>query len=649
MTGENEDLIAGMIGDAEAIHDPLDGLIEKAATDRGAALQPEIVKSLVALKNTDPAGFETLRAQLKAGGCRVTVLDDAMATESGDGGGRGPTQADLLVRLALCADLFHTPDKKGYADLDIDGHRETWQIRSTGFRRWLTHRFFEDTGGAANSDAIQSALNVIEAKADFDAPERAAYVRVGGFDEKIYLDLCNHSWQVVEIDDQGWRIVNASPVRFRRAAGMKPLPAPVSGGSIKELERFFNVKSQHDFVLLVAFLLAALRPCGPYPMIAVSGEQGSAKSTLIAILKALLDPNTASLRALPREDRDLFIAANNGYVLAFDNVSGLSPWISDTLCRLSTGGSFAVRQLYSDQEETLFEATRPVMLNGIEEVVTRPDLADRAIFLMLQSIPDDRRRPERELWADFDQAHPRILGALFDAVALGLAMLPQTKLEKHPRMADFALWATACETAIWPRGTFEAAYNGNRNQVVENVLESDTVAVALRTFVAGHVEWEGTATELLAALGNEAPESQKRSKEWPTSGRALSGRLRRAATFLRKVGVKIAFAREGHARARTIHVSLTPETGAQPSSASSAASANPPEPNDGKDFAGGPRRTVMDPADDPENPDGAGRIATVRLNPLKLIEVTGAADADATLAPQSAQKQIDALGWKARL
>ena len=86
-------------------------------------------------------------------------------------------------------------------------------------------------------------------------------------------------------------------------------------------------------MLVVAWVLACLRNRGPYPLMVLSGEQGSAKSTFSAILRALLDPNTAPLRALPREDRDLFIAASNGHIMCFDNVSGLSAWISDTLCR----------------------------------------------------------------------------------------------------------------------------------------------------------------------------------------------------------------------------------------------------------------------------------------------------------------------------
>src|ERR1700730_1732482 len=227
---------------------------------------------------------------------------------------------------------------------------------------------------------------------------------------------------------------------------MKPMPIPVSGGSVDTLRSFLNVQSDADFVLVVAWALACLRDRGPYPVIVLSGEQGSAKSTFSGILRALLDPNTAPLRALSRENRDLFIAANNGHVLAFDNVSGLPDWISDTLCRLATGGGFAVRQHYSDQDEVLFDAARPVILNGIEEIVTRPDLADRAVFLTLQPMPEERRRPEAELWAAFEAERPRILGVLLDAVAQGLKRLPETRLEKLPRMADFALWAAGLGT-----------------------------------------------------------------------------------------------------------------------------------------------------------------------------------------------------------
>lgn len=644
--GEDLNPIVDAIDAAEEISDPLDGLVEKSAEDPGAAFAPEVLERLVALKAEDRAAFETLRAKLKKAGCRVTALDEAMAEETGDGG-RGPTQADILIDLAGGAELFHSADGTAFADIMINDHRETWPVRTKGFRRWLARQFFEQTGGAPSSEALQSALNVIEAKAHFDGPERVVFIRVGGQDERLYLDLGDEAWRAVEIDATGWRVVNDPPVRFRRAAGMQPLAVPMLGGSVETLRAFLNVQSDQDFVLVVAWALAVLRNKGPYPALVLSGEQGSAKSTFSAILRALLDPNTAPLRALPREDRDLFIAASNGHVLAFDNVSGLPAWISDTLCRLATGGGFAVRQLYTDQDEVLFDAARPVILNGIEDIVTRPDLADRAVFLTLEPIPEERRRPEQELWAAFEAERPRLLGVLLDAVVEGLKRLPDTHLPKLPRMADFALWASACETALWPSGTFWSAYCGNRDEAVDGVIDADPVAAAVRAVMTERTEWTGTASDLLGALAEMAGERVAKSKTWPDSPRALSGRLRRAATFLRKIGIDIGFEREGRARTRTIRITTagkpaSPEIrGAQPS-ASSASSADRPKASSGNGFASPGLRTVGEFADGSAGePD-----ATVRANMLKSNAEADADGADASRPPQSAPENT---GWRVRL
>jgi hypothetical protein len=442
--------LADLMKNTESTQDPLERLVEKTTADPGLPFRPSVLAQLVLLKKENRAAFEALRAQLKRAGCRVAALDGAMAEEGGEHGGRAPTHAEILIGLAQGVELFHTPDGTGYADLQINGHRETWLIRGKGFRRWLCRQFFDVTQSAPGSEALQSALGMIEAKAQFDAPERDVHMRVGEFDGRYYIDLGDETWRAVEIAATGWRVIENPPIRFRRTAGMRALPEPVKGGRIEALWSFLNVRSHVDFVLVVAWALAVLRNCGPYPVIVLSGEQGSAKSTFSSILRTLLDPNTAPLRALPREDRDLFIAANNGHILAFDNVSALPAWTSDTLCRLATGAGFAVRQLYSDHDEVLFEAARPIILNGIEEIITRPDLADRSVFLTLAPISEKDRRPEAELWLAFEAEHPRLLGVLFDAVAEGIKRLPEVHLEKLPRMADFALWVTACETALWP-------------------------------------------------------------------------------------------------------------------------------------------------------------------------------------------------------
>jgi hypothetical protein len=267
---------------------------------------------------------------------------------------------------------------------------------------------------------------------------RSIHVRVAAHAGRLYLDLADERWRAVEIGTEGWRMIATPPVRFRRPEGMLALPEPRQGGSIEALRPMLNLADRNDFVLVVAWLLASLRPVGPYPLLAVSGEQGSAKTVLSKLLRALIDPNTASVRALSREQRELSIAANNGHLLAFDNLSVLPAWLSDALCRLASGGSFALRRLYTDDEEVLFEAARPILLNGIEDVISRADLADRAIFLTLAPIAEEQRRSETEHWREFELARPHILGALLDALAEGLRELPRVRLERLPRMADFA-------------------------------------------------------------------------------------------------------------------------------------------------------------------------------------------------------------------
>jgi hypothetical protein len=456
------------------------------------------------------------------------------------------SSTDLLLNVATAARLFHASDGTGFADLFIEGHRETWPLRSKRFHAWLRQQYYERTWDAPSPAALNAALNVLEAQAQFDGPQRKVSVRLAEQDGLIYLDLADEFWRCVEIGANGWRIAEDSPVRFRRSAGMQPLPLPLRGGSIDSLAPFLNLASENDFVLIVAWLLGALRAGGPYPVLAIAGEQGSAKTVLSKVLRAVIDPSVAPVRALPRDERELFIAASNGHVLAFDNLSGLPPWLSDTLCRLTSGGAFSTRRLFTDQDEILFAAARPIILNGIEDIITRPDLADRAILLMLTPIAERQRRPENALWREFELVRPHILGALLDAAAHGLQMLPQVDPKRLPRMADFALWAAACEGAFRPAGTLETAYSNNRRDAIENIVDADPVPACVREIMADRAQWTGSASDLLRAGTNVAG--------WPKNPRALAGRLRRAQTFLRALGIEIVFSREGRLGTRTIKI-----------------------------------------------------------------------------------------------
>ena len=461
---------------------------------------------------------------------------------------------------------------------------------------------------------------MIEAKAHFDAAERVVHVRVASLDGKLYVDLCDFAWRAVEISTAGWRVVDSPPVRFRRASGALALPEPERGGSIADLEPFLNVRSGRDFVLIVAWTLAALLDHGPYPALSFAGEQGTAKSTVSKILRALIDPNTAPLRALPRNDRELFISATNAHLLVFDNVSGLPPWLSDTLCRLSSGGGFSVRSLWTNNDEVLFDAARPAILNGIGDIITRPDLADRALFIALKLIPDSERRSDSEILAAFEAKRPRILAALMDALAVGLRRLSTTCLSEKPRMADFAVWATACEQAFWQNGTFMRAYTANLEEVVNTVIEADMVGAAVRQLAAERTEWRGTASGLLSALRALVDEGATRSKDWPSSPEALSNRLRRAATFLRKAGVEVSFYREGKQGSRMIAIQHRGELPSEPSEPSATASTdNDFNELEADSLGGRPEGTVS---------QEGNRQPTVSHNPLKN---NGALTADSSV------------------
>jgi hypothetical protein len=475
-----------------------------------------------------------------------------------------PKQADVLVAIAKRCTLFHSPDGAAFADIDIDGRRETLPVRMKAFRRWLAHTFYLETQNAPNAEAMQSALNVIEARALYEGDCHVVHIRVGGIGNTLYLDLGDDRWRAVEISTKGWKVGINPHVRFRRAAGMQALPIPERDGKIDTLRQFLNVQTGEQFTLVVAWLMAALRNCGPYPVLTLAGEQGSAKSTLSKLLRSLIDPNAAPLRALPREDRDLFIAATNAHVLVFDNVSGLPFWISDTLCRLATGGGFSVRQLYTDQDEILFDAQRPIILNGIEDIVSRPDLLDRSLRITLDPIAKTKRLPEHDIVARFVSERPKILGAMLDVMVRGLKRLPHTKLAELPRMADFAQWIVACEAGLWPDGAFISAYTGNTDAALKELIDDELAGTVVMEFMENRKKWEGTSKELLKALALHAGEGVTRQKRWPQSPRGLSGVLTRLAPSFRRLGLEVRRPEHG-TQGRPVGLEWVGKTSSQPS------------------------------------------------------------------------------------
>lgn len=534
-------------------------------TETARATAPGLSKAvcpvIYELSLTEVETAEVFAAVKAVTGATVTALKKDLSTylRANDLIAEVESTATVLVKLALQngLELWHDPEGNPWATLRVDGHIEHHRLKTKAVRRYLAHLYYSENESAPNSQAVQDALMTLEAKAVFDGPEHETYTRLAEVDGTIYLDLANEHWQIVKVSALGWAVVpaDAVPVRFRRPRGMLTLPTPTPDGSLTPLAELLNVPTNsRDHKLIVAWLLQGLRGTGPYPVLVLTGEQGSGKSTAAKMLRALLDPNVSPLRSLSRDERDLFIAAVNGWALAFDNISGLSQWTSDALCKLSTGGGLSTRELFSDDDETLLDALRPVVLNGITDFVDKQDLVSRALQVRLPSIPKAERKPEAAIWKRFDEVQPGILGALLDVTVKGLERLPETSLETLPRLADFALWATACEMPLgWQPGAFMASYQAAQDDLIKDALEAEPVAVAMLKLQAHGdgltSEWTLTASELLDLLNEVEGHKDKRPpKGWPGAAHILSGTLKRIAPALSEQGLEVTQDRETDAK-----------------------------------------------------------------------------------------------------
>jgi hypothetical protein len=542
------------------------------AEDPERLVSTEAVLSFAAVRRGDPITWQHWRRILEKyekADLIEHMLGYPVPLDHGDGG----SAADRLIGLVLETgiEFFHDPDQHGWACVRVDGHWQNHPIRSRPFQLFLLRTYYRETGNSPGAQAIRASLELFEAKALFDGEESPINLRVANHRGKLYLDLCDRAWRAVEIDAEGWRIVNRPPPRFHRTRGSRPLPAPERGGRLEELRGFLNVDRQ-GWTLIKAFLVAALRPGVPCPILVAKGEQGAGKTTACRIISALVDPRTGALRGVPREVRDLTAAARNSWIVCFDNLSHLPEELADAACRLATGGGFGGRELYSDHDEAIFDATRPIVFNAIPDLgAARPDFLDRALIVEFLDIKPEMRRDEAQFWREFEEVRPRILGALLDAASAGLRNLPNVRLDQPPRMADFAIWVNACEESLGMKpGEALTAYRANCAEAHNLALEASPVYEPLRE--VARAGFSGTSSELLFLLSKLASDSTRRSRRWPKAPNALSSALRRMAGSLRSTGIEIDFNRADHQGRRVISVksaSLVP----QRSSASSAPSA----------------------------------------------------------------------------
>jgi len=425
-----------------------------------------------------------------------------------------PKQDDVS---AYDVELFASPAGDPFVTVEVEDHRETYKTDSKQFRHWLNYQHFKKTNKALGSQALAEAVATYTARATYSGVTAEVYTRLAGSGGRIYLDLGTKDWTAVEISEAGCNVV-PHPVKFRRPRSLMPLVAPDFEGNINELRPFVNL-SDDDFKMLAFVLVAYMRPRGPYPILMLQSQFGSAKTTSLRVVRQLFDPNASNVRAAPKNIYDLFLAAANSYCVTLDNVSTLPEWLADGLCQLATGGGLGTREYYGQEDERIIDAMRPAMVGCISDLTNRADFLSRSVVLSCLPISDDRRRTEDDLFAEYELARPRILGALCRAASVALRQLPGVRIN-YPRMADFARWGVAAETGLgYPAGTFESIY-GNNQATTNSQALANPVAVALRAYIAKKKSFAGSASELLTALREHLGDDQ------PANAQVFSRRLR---------------------------------------------------------------------------------------------------------------------------
>jgi putative DNA primase/helicase len=504
----------------------------------------------------------------------------------------GLTQREALLRICDEAVVWRSFDGEPFASVPVGNHTEHHPVLSRAFRNWLLYRLasrYRHNGrpASANENAIREARAAVEAQAMVAGPVQKAPLRVAESNDAIYLDLGAQDWSAIRIDKGGWRAVSQTPIPIIRGKRTAQFASPASAPDFRPIRKLLSHLDDETFILLIAWCVGALLPDGPYPILVLGGEQGAGKSTLARLAQRIADPVNGDLLQPPRDDRDLIACARTNRVLSFDNLSGLSSELADSLCRLATGSEIGGRALFSDYDLATFSACRPIVVNGIPDLAARADLADRSIVLRLPQLPG--RATERELRAAVDEVMPECFAALLDALSCGLRRLDATPTP-DVRMADFARFVVAAEPALpWAPGAFLAAMQRARQHANITLAEGDVVAAAVRDFIDLHGRvWVGLTSELHKTLTSRVSAVGRSPQDWPGNARWFGERLRRAAPALRSLGIGIEEKRQSNGTVITLYPTsrpaasapFAPEFPATPDGANGASVDSwPPEPS----------------------------------------------------------------------
>jgi len=438
-------------------------------------------------------------------------------------------QSEKLLQIASEIKLFHDQNKEGFAFLN----NEAIPLRSKKVKQWLAYKYFQSSGKPPNSDSLNQAIVALEGKAVFECSQIKLFNRIASTADVFWYDTGDG--KAVRITSEKWTIVD-TPILFRRYSHQQAQSMPETGGDPWKIFEFMNIDSKHQLLAMVV-VISYFVPDIPHPIFHPFGSQGAGKTTLCRIIKKICDPSSIETLITPGSLTQLVQVLAHHHVCLFDNLSDLPQWMSDVLAQACTGGGFSKRQLFTDDEDIIYKVKRCIGLNGINLTISKPDLMDRSILLHLERIDPGKRRDEKELWKEFDQAKPSILGGILNTIVKSMKIYPNVRLDKLPRMADFAKWGYAIAEALGGRGNeFLESYQQNVARQNEEVIQGNTLAQATLLFMSDRESWNGTVKKAWEKL-NDIANPQKKDPTFPGSSRTLRKHLEKIKTNLMDMGI----------------------------------------------------------------------------------------------------------------
>lgn len=415
----------------------------------------------------------------------------------------------------------------------------------------LIRKKYAEAGQLLKTKELEDINETLKGAAQISGLQMPVWYRVAQIENGIEIDLGDDAHRRISVTPNLVQLLSSGSQSVfirNQHMGCIAVPEEVSSGDLSKLDKYLNMADESKILILGWLTFSLAQPkveISKFPILVLSGSQGTGKTVMSKLLLKFADPGSIGVRTFPSNQKDLAIACQSSHVLAYDNLRFLSPVMADALCIAATGGSITVRQLYTDADVMAIRLHGAVILNGLHPFINQSDLAQRCLTIELQPISKELRQTDAELQQQLQQDFPDIYFGLLDLIAKIFAVMSKVHVKEAERMAEFSRWLAAMEMVQGAKdGTYQKYYseqivNGQLDALLDNLFASELLAFSKRQ----SRPWVGSPTELYRALTEAGAHEFGRSRDWPDNAISMSKRLMPLVASLNAQGVRLQFKR----------------------------------------------------------------------------------------------------------